>query len=203
MNIIFDLDGTLINSKPRLYNLFQLLVPESQLTFDEYWQLKKAKISHNQILKNRFNYSTEQLNLFNISWMNKIEDKSFLVFDIPFKGVSSMLNYLKETHNLYLVTARQKEESVKDQMTVFGWQGFFKKVLVTQQKQEKYDLILNNIEINPSDFIVGDTGKDIETGKSLGIKTIAVLSGFLSNESLLKYEPNYIFEDVTEINLFT
>ncbi len=203
MNLIFDLDGTLINSKPRLYNLFQLLVPESQLTFDEYWQLKKAKISHNEILKNRFNYSTEQLNLFNINWMNKIEDKDFLAFDTPFQGVNSMLNHLHQTHNLYLVTARQKEESVKDQITTFGWQSFFKKVLVTQQKEEKYDLILNNIEISPSDFIIGDTGKDVETGKNLGITTIAVLSGFLSNESLLKYEPNYIFEGVTEINLFT
>ena len=46
MNIFFDLDGTLIDSKLRLYSLFQKLVPESILTYDEYWKYKMNKISH-------------------------------------------------------------------------------------------------------------------------------------------------------------
>ena len=44
MKIFFDLDGTLINSKMRLYSLFQELVSASNLSFDEYWNLKKKKL---------------------------------------------------------------------------------------------------------------------------------------------------------------
>ena len=45
MKIFFDLDGTLIDSKLRMYNLFQELVPQSNLTFVEYWEYKKNKFS--------------------------------------------------------------------------------------------------------------------------------------------------------------
>ena len=36
MNIFFDLDGTLLDSKERLYYLFQHLVPECKFSFEEY-----------------------------------------------------------------------------------------------------------------------------------------------------------------------
>ena len=34
MNVVFDLDGTLIDSRPRMHALFADLVPESDLAFD-------------------------------------------------------------------------------------------------------------------------------------------------------------------------
>ena len=57
MNIFFDLDGTLIDSRLRLYKLFQDLVSSSNLTFSDYWNLKRNKISHKKILTTKFAYS--------------------------------------------------------------------------------------------------------------------------------------------------
>jgi len=40
--------------------------------------------------------------------------------------------------------------------------------------------------------MIGDTGKDIQVGQMLGIKTCAVLSGFLNEKALLNYGPDLI-----------
>lgn len=198
MKIIFDLDGTLIDSKERLYSLFQHLVPASDLTFEAYWNYKRNKIDHRKILETRYLFSEQDIISFQKKWMDMIELPGWLAFDKAFKGVTAYLMELKKQHDLYLVTARQFETSVLMQLTDFGWIGIFTKVLVTQQKTEKIDLINNAIDINSSDWFVGDTGKDIETGNTLGMQTAAVLSGFLNKEKLVEYNPDLIINSVID-----
>ena len=198
MNIFFDLDGTLIDSKDRLYQLFQHLVPQSGLTYDKYWQLKQNKISHKQILAGQFNYTNEEFATFEANWMARIELKEWLALDKPFNGVGAYLKKLAKQHTLYLVTSRQSEENTLKQITGYGWTPLFKQLLVTKQKIEKAEL-LKEIEIDANDWFVGDTGKDIQTGKKLGIKTAAVLSGFLNKEKLGEYKPDVIEFNVTDI----
>lgn len=202
MNVFFDLDGTLIDSKPRLYNLFKKLVPISNLTFDEYWDLKSNKIGHQEILASKYNYSNEMFREFNEIWMNQIETKQWLDFDKPFHGITEFLmDFKKNNHSLFIVTARQSEVFTLKQIDSFGWNGIFKKVLVTQQKTDKVELIKNENIVLKEDWIIGDTGKDIETGKKLGINTAAVLSGFLNRKSLLLYNPDKIIDNVLKFNI--
>lgn len=199
MNIFFDLDGTIIDSRERLYVLFQKLVQESSLTFDEYWHLKKNKISHKQILNEMFNYTKENFNKFEQIWMSEIESPEMLALDKPFKNIEECLNKLSE-NKLYLITSRQFKDNAINQLNSLNLLKYFEEILVTEQKYEKAYLIKHHCKITPNDYIVSDTGKDIQTGKKLNIKTIAVLSGFLSKEKLLEYNPDKIVEDVTQIN---
>jgi phosphoglycolate phosphatase len=199
MNIFFDFDGTLIDAKARLYMLFQHLVTESALTFDEYWDLKKNKIGHKEILSNQFNYSNERITEFEKNWMSKIELPEWLDLDKPFDGISEFLVGIAKSYTLYVVTSRQFESNALEQVRKFGWSDLFEKVFVTQQIKEKSELIISEVEITENDWFVGDTGKDIQTGKKLGIKTAAVLSGFLNKEKLLEYEPDLIEADVTKL----
>jgi phosphoglycolate phosphatase len=201
MNLFFDLDGTLINSLPRLYKLFQFLVPESTLSYDEYWNLKRNKISHKDILTGRFYYSIQKFQDFELKWMTEIEKQKWLDLDQPFEGTTNFLNQLKKKHKIILVTARQSKENVLKQIQNFGWENIFSDILVTEQKQEKYQLIQNTVHVSPSDLIIGDTGKDIQTGKLLGIKTVAVLTGFLNKENLITYNPDEIINTVLDLNI--
>ena len=198
MKIIFDLDGTLIDSRERLYSLFQHLVPASDLTFEAYWIYKRNKIDHRKILETRYLFSEHAIVSFQKNWMDKIELPEWLAFDKPFEGITAYLLELKRQHELYLVTARQFESGVLIQLANFGWTNIFTKILVTAQKMEKIDLINNVIATNLADWFVGDTGKDIETGKSMGIQTAAVLSGFLNREKLMEYNPDLIINSVTD-----
>jgi phosphoglycolate phosphatase len=205
MNIFFDLDGTLIDSKRRLYNLFQFLVPDSKLTYTEYWRLKKQEINHKTILLNNLNFSNDEIEKFELKWMELIENDDWLILDKPFKNVTKKLKKLKFKNQLILVTARQYPIKVYDQITRFGWQSIFNHIFVTEQKKEKIKLILEkkNLNIQTSDIFIGDTGKDILTGKALGIKTVAVLSGFLNEKSLKKYNPDCIIKNINQLKLKT
>ena len=81
MNLIFDLDGTLIDSRLRLYKLFQHLVPTSKLTYQKYWAFKSEKVSNESILAKEFNYDAVAINRFVSDWMDSIETPEFLVLD--------------------------------------------------------------------------------------------------------------------------
>tara|TARA_R110001632_G_scaffold133590_1_gene248131 strand:- start:2486 stop:3124 length:639 start_codon:yes stop_codon:yes gene_type:complete len=200
VKIFFDLDGTLIDSKTRLYKLFQYLVPLSNFSYHDYWKLKKGGIGHQKILIDYFQFTTEQIHLFNEKWMDLIEKKHWLDFDKPFDGVTEKLSNLQQNgHQLYIVTARQKKEPVLNQVNTFKWNHFFEEVLVTEQKKEKVELIRPFIDTTNC-IVVGDTGKDIETGKKLNARTVAVLSGFLNEKTLKKYNPDVIIDNLTSFN---
>lgn len=201
MNIFLDLDGTLIDSRPRLYQLFQYLVKESTFSFEHYWDLKRNKINHHNILIKRFNYSEAQFRQFEAAWMAEIELKKWLDLDTSFEGVDSLLAELSERHLLYIVTARQSSIHTMQQLERLEWYKYISSTLITEQKNSKSCLIRNSIKVSKNDWFIGDTGSDIETGKELGIKTAAVLSGFMNKECLQQYKPDIIIDNITKIKL--
>jgi phosphoglycolate phosphatase len=203
MNIFFDLDGTLIDFKIRTFKLFQELVPQSNFTLIDYWELKKRRISIKTILTDNFNFTENQIELFEIKWMNLIEDDRFLKFDQPFPGVTRYLNYLRKSGlSLFIITGRQIRNKVIDQIDTFGWANLFNQVLVTEQKATKTDLLVPYLSDQQSDWIVGDSDIDILTGKLLGLKTAAVFSGAFSREALLTFSPDLIVDNVINFSPF-
>ena len=49
-------------------------------------------------------------------------------------------------------------------------------------------------------FLFGDTPKDIIAGKEAGVRTVAVSTGIFSRKELLKSNPDYIHENLSEIS---
>ena len=194
MNLFLDLDGTLLDSRERLYKLFSFLVPQSKLNFTEYWEYKRDGIGHNEILQNLFDYSGDSTDRFQQRWRSLIEQPEWIQYDKPFPGVTEKLIELNKKYSLILITARQSVDVVNEQLDKFNWEGLFDYVLVTGQEREKKDLILDKVSITPDDWLIGDTGIDIQTGKILKIKTAAVLSGFRNNRKLQKYDPDIIID---------
>lgn len=194
--IFFDLDGTLVDSTHRLYDLFAELIPENYLTYEEYWRIKRIRINQHDLLCRYFNYSEAQIEQFRKDWMNNIEDPARLDTDTPLHGVSELLQRLSHKKELYLVTARQYPDRVNEQLHQFGWSGFFTGILDTQQQQSKASLIRSTLHPNITDILVGDSGEDMMCGKELGMKTIAVSSGILNPEVLLEYQPDAILDTV-------
>lgn len=47
-------------------------------------------------------------------------------------------------------------------------------------------------------FIIGDTPRDIECGKAIGAKTVAIATGNYSTAELAKHAPDYLFEDLSD-----
>lgn len=202
MNIILDLDGTLIDSKLRLYRLFQDLVPNSSLSYEQYWAFKQNKISNEALLSTHLGYGEDEITGFRAQWMALIESPSYLSLDSNFAGIETALVGLQQVANLYVCTARQLRQPALDQLASLNLLKFFKQVLVTEQKYTKQSLIASNVaDLSSKDWIVGDTGKDIQVGKLLNMNICAVLSGFMSQEVLIQYGPDLIHESVISFSL--
>ena len=70
---------------------------------------------------------------------------------------------------------------------------------MTRQKQSKASLIRESIfPLASDDWFVGDTGRDVQSGQELGLKTCAVLNGFMSYEKLSQYHPSLFIPSVAE-----
>ena len=200
--VFFDFDGTLIDSKPRLYRLFSDLVADHGLTFDEYWEMKRSQIGHETILSRTLGKTTEQVQKFQMEWMRLIEEAKYLALDAPFPGVERMLKDLIQSGmSIHLVTARQFVDQAGWQLRRLGWASLFDSILVTGQRAEKEALIRASVDsLSLNDIMIGDTGKDIQCGKSLCLITVAVLSGFRDRKAIEAYLPDYVFESVTDID---
>lgn len=202
MNIIFDLDGTLLDSSERLYRLFQELVPESHLSKDQYWNLKRNQLSH-QIILSRY-FQGHDFNEFNLQWMKHIEDENYLMMDFVFDDTVYVLRYLSRKANIILLTARQYEKRLVSELQRLNIKDYFNMILTTASRYTKEELLrkcLFDGELikGQNDIFVSDMGKDILLGQSLGYKTIAISHGFMNKEHLLKYYPDYIIGNLMEI----
>lgn len=202
MKIVFDLDGTLICSKKRLHELFCELVKTRGLSFDEYWNLKFLGNTNQDILKNKFGYSVDEISEFVDNWMLSVENDKYLAMDSLIPNVVGFLEKVSKKNELYICTARQSITQVIDQLKTLGIYNFFQKIYVTEQKKTKIELLTDSgIKFSVSDLFVGDTGHDILTGKEFGMTTIAVLSGFMSKAKLQLYTPHFIIDDVTFLDV--
>jgi phosphoglycolate phosphatase len=198
-NIFFDLDGTLLDCRWRLFNLFVELTSQNKFDFNNYWEIKRQRTTQADMLYNYFNYSDTKINKFKKRWLSKIEDKERLKQDIPFPKSKELLEILFKKYNLYIVTNRQQEDLTIEQIKLYGWLNYITKVLVTKQKKSKFELVKEFVKVNKDDIFIGDTGEDVLTGKLLGIRTIAVSSGFLNKQVLSEYKPDILLGGIEDI----
>lgn len=200
MNIIFDLDGTLLDSKQRLFDLFCKLCKEAEINYQQYWSIKREGISHSKMLTSMYGYTENEVKEFSDEWMKLIETDEFTIKDVLYPGVIELLDILSSSHKIHLCTARQRIDVVSEQLIRFGIAEYFTKIIVTEQQSTKSELIRRQInDLREIDFFVSDTGADIKEGKCLGIKTCAITHGFLNKEVLQKYSPDHMVESVTAI----
>lgn len=195
--IVFDLDGTLVDASDRMYLLFRELVPESRLSKDEYWALKRDKVSHRDILVSQMRYSEEDFAAFERQWLNQIESPKSIARDRLYPGVDKILSSLRSKgFGLYLVTARQFPDVAVSEVASLGIHCLFDGVFATGPDRDKRRALEGLAPFGKGDIFVGDTGKDVQLGKALGGSTVAVAGGFMSAERLGEYFPDTVIDDI-------
>lgn len=200
--VLFDLDGTLVDSQKRLYRLFRSLCPECTMTYDEYWKIKRGRISQAEFLRRFYNYDDCRVLEFHEKWMKRVEDPDAVLTDIPVKGSSEMLASMVERHNLYVLTARQNAELAREQIERFGWGAVFTDVLVVNPGQSKASRAQESVNLSSRDILVGDTGEDVCCARTLEIGVAAVSWGILSPEVLMEYGPDYLATDMASLEQY-
>ena len=97
---------------------------------------------------------------------------------------------------------------VKESLAKYGIDKFFSHIITAFRGKEKdylykKDIIpqaLERLKKKPRDTVlVSDTFEDMEIGRRLGLKTVAVLSGLVSREYLEKANPDVIIDSVAQL----
>lgn len=198
--VVFDLDGTLLDSRERLHTLFTKLVPQIKLSYDEYWEIKFKGVSHEDLINSKLGELIEfDYKAFQEEWMCSIESPEYLSKDKPYDESSNVLETLKKMQiKMFLCTARQNIYGVEQQLAKFNWTNYFDDVYITEQKKTKKELLDNKIDWQDALFI-GDTSQDIKLAQSYGGVSVAVTHGFRSEEYLRTFNPDYLINNISHL----
>lgn len=205
--ILFDLDGTLIDTRSRFYLVFNKSLENfglpvlSKKVFEEvYSNASLDSIVPEELAVQFWDYFLE----------NYSKNMSPSESSIP--GSKEALHQLKKLGlSIGVVTGRiASVESVRSELKRYELDQFVDVVLTRlkeQNRNENYfskeQNLLKALSIlghTPShSMYVGDYVADIRSGKSIGAVTVAVLSGGIKKEILAREKPNLILKSVAKL----
>ncbi|WP_017415985.1 pyrophosphatase PpaX [Clostridium tunisiense] len=201
--ILFDLDGTLINTNMLIINSFKyvfkenldLIVEDNEIVqyFGEPLAYTMAKYTKDRI---------EELVQKYVEYSLSIHDE----YTESFKGVEEGLIILREKgYKLAIVTSKRRTTALRG-LRLFDLEKYFE-VIVSPEDTEKHkpegEPVLKACELlnlKPEEVVmVGDSHNDILCGKNAGSKTCLVKYTALPLEKLLEHKPDYVIDSVEEI----
>ena len=201
--IIFDLDGTLVNSIADITNALNYAIEPygfEQLTVERTTSLVgegvtrliekllglKAAALKDAVLKRFLDYYSEHLT-----------DKT-----VPYPGVYETLEMLRNYRKA--VISNKREDLSRRLLESLGLSGYFDIIWGSDSVSEKKPSpvpvleMLKKVSCGPAEaIIVGDSNYDIEAGRSAGVRTVAVSYGY-RHISLLK-DADFIIDNMKDL----
>lgn len=201
--IIFDLDGTLVNSIKDITNALNYAVEPYGLapkTVEEVGTLVGegiTKVIERIIGEERLRHRDEVVKRFLDFYSEHIIDNTF-----PYQGVKETLEGLK-AYKKAVISNKREGLSVKV-LEGLDLLRYFDLVLgsdsTTERKPSPVPVlhVLSTFGLTPSDAVmVGDSDLDIKAGKGAGIRTVGVTYGY-RDRTLLK-DADYIIDKIKDL----
>ena len=142
---------------------------------------------------------------FSKLWIENIENRKYLKLDKLFKDSVGLLSRLN-SEKLILITMRDNRKNLIWELKRLGLCDLFKAVLSCSplNNKDKTGPILEyiddkNLSISKNSIIIGDSEKDIITGKKLNLTILAVDYGIRRKENLLLMKPDYCLDNMNGI----
>lgn len=193
-HLLFDLDGTLIDSKRGIYNAVNYTLDQLKIPMDS----RPADFSPfigpplRDSFTELFKFSPQLAEEATIIYRDYYSRKGLFEFDI-IRGVEPAIMELAQKElQMYVVTSKAEEYAIKIVNSLpFG--KCFKTITgceIDGRRSTKHELILHTLEkfsLVPSGKIImiGDRYHDIRGARSAGISSAAVLYGYGTREELL------------------
>jgi pyrophosphatase PpaX len=206
MLILFDLDGTLIDTT-------ELILASFAWTFDHHLP---GRLPARDALVDTFGRSLPAVlgelaaahgeaepdvlaGLMLASYRDfQLEQHDALIK--PFPGVAEMLRALRPRHRLGLVTSK-REGFARRGLRLFGFDELFEVAVfhddTTRHKPEPEPLLLAaaRAAVPPGEVVyVGDSIHDVAAGRAAGMRTVSVLWGPFERSTLERAGPDHVVE---------
>lgn len=196
--VFVDFDGTIADSSQRQYELFRELAGSAAPSYADYWSCKRAGVSTATLLRLELGWGRPAIESFHSQWLSRIEDPMRLEMDALFPNVKVALQRAASERSLVIVSGRQNENRLRDQLARLGVSDLFEQVVVTQQKAAKADLVESLFWCGPYDVFIGDSTEDILAGRALGVMTVAVTSGATNGRLLRACHPDALVPSLVD-----
>ena len=214
MLIIFDLDDTLIDTSGcitpiQLRNAVEKLeelglkFPCKATALEGLLRLNKTAPSARHALEEFFEINEIDSSYMPIAASTVYDEISSSIEVHAHDRAVQVLNALRETHKLALVTVGRSDLQLMKLQKAGIHSEIFSKIVVTQYKNKKihYKSIVEELDMDPSEVIVcGDRiSIDLTPAKELGYKTVHMLSGRGVYSQGNKGDVDYTISHLSEI----
>lgn len=199
--ILFDIDGTVLDSHEFIYAAFQYTLKKHQRIVAEDLIIKasgKPLLEFYQFILP--DDDAEAMAQTHKDWQ---EDKHHLAK--PFSKVVETLKQLKKKKiKLAGVSSRTSTSLVKSLKTHDVYQYFdlvlgFDDVKNPKPHPEQLLKAMKALKVKKTEtLMVGDTEKDIQAGRAAGVKTVGVLYGWLG-ENIKHSRPDFVIDNLEQL----
>ena len=209
--VLFDLIGTTVKEDDpnTIMNCFGKAFTDNHLVFDS--DLIRANRGRDKmemiklVIKKRglpLDYVIRIYNSFKINFANSIDNFSTNT------GTLDVMTFLRERKiKIGLGTGLSRDLFEKIVSHLKWRQEMFDYIGIGNERGKPrphpdmiYDMMAKLILSNRNEFLkVGDTVADIEEGKNAGVMTAALLAGTQSKEALVKAQPDFMLEELTDL----
>lgn len=185
MKIIFDLDGTLLDSRQRHIEVLKDCLDEiikKSYPIQDFVVFKAKGYSTYNYLNMKLGLSDSTSHEISARWAERIENINYLEFDKLYKDSMQALEFLyKNNQTLYLLTARKNKIALFEQIGWLKIKNYFeiiKCVSPYNAKNEKKSFL----EGISAELMVGDTEVDIEASTQAQIPCYILNRGFRNKD---------------------
>jgi phosphoglycolate phosphatase-like HAD superfamily hydrolase len=183
--IVFDLDGTLLDSRKRhvvvLQNaILQAGIDVSGLSFDDFISYKANGNTTKAYLAEGCHFSQDISKKIMTEWQRQIELPENLKNDVLYYDTVPTLENLRGRFHLVLLTARQNKQAMLKGINELKIDKYFNEIVCVNPYKAKIEKILWLRNIENAILCVGDTEVDYYAAKENGINFYALNRGFRS-----------------------
>ncbi|MGA6137660.1 phosphoglycolate phosphatase [Acinetobacter dispersus] len=209
--VLFDLDGTLVDSAADLYRAMNLsleklgfaTVTETQV---RVWVGKGAAKLCEAVLEHLFGQVDAQQQEQLLSTFVDVYAQELCVNTRVYEGVLPFLDYC-QTHNITMACVTNKPEHLaKGILDILQLSPYFKIVIggdsLSERKPHPLPL-LHCVELEGTStaetLMIGDSSNDVEAARRAGIDCIVVSYGYNHGESIYDCQPQQVVDHLAEL----
>lgn len=202
--VLFDLDGTIVNTNELIIGSFMHALKENNL----------PSLTREQIIPHMGTTLHQQLNAFSGLEDTRVLELSYRAYNnahhdelvSSFPHVNETIEELSRSGvKLGIVTTKIRPSTLRA-LEMFGLLKYMDTIVtvsdVTQPKPHAEPVLtaIRNLGVDPGKtLMVGDSVVDIQSAKAAGVRAAAVSWSLKGEETLRKYEPDYIIHDMRDL----
>lgn len=206
MIYIFDVDGTLVNSKLRHSVLLKDILIKYGKTVpanfeDDYINSKCSGLSTKHYLIKKLGFNEELSQRITVEWVEKIEKEEYLMLDELYDDSISTLEKLLKKNKIYFLSSRSQPSLLKQELLHLDIMKYADKLLISRPAdgatgKAKYIKKLKDENSDEEVLVIGDTEIDYEAAVIANVQYYILNRGFRNcgywnNRNVKNYDSLY------------